>query len=34
MHANGWMSGGVGGAIWIWTVIGKLVFTISKKSKK
>lgn len=39
MHANGWMSGGVGGGMWIWAVIGVLVVVllvvaISKISKK
>ncbi|MEO6874057.1 MAG: hypothetical protein ABI222_04475 [Opitutaceae bacterium] len=38
-HANGWMHGGAGGGMWVWTVIGilvvvLLVVAISKLSKK
>jgi uncharacterized membrane protein len=38
-HAGGWMSGGMGGGFWIWTVIGVLVVVllvvaIAKISKK
>ena len=38
-HADGWMSGSMGGGMWIWTVIGVLVVVllvvvINKLSKK
>lgn len=38
-HSNGWMNGGAGGGMWLWTVIGfavvaLLVVVISKLSKK
>lgn len=39
MQTNGWMSGGMGGAMWIWTALGVLavvllVIVINKLSKK
>jgi hypothetical protein len=38
-YGNGWMSGGFGGGMWLWTVIGVLVVVllvvlITKVSKK
>jgi len=38
-HTNGWMSGWMGGGMWIWTVLGivvvvLLVIVISKLFKK
>ena len=38
-HTNGWMSGWMGGGMWIWTVLGivvvvLLVVVISKLFKK
>ena len=38
-HTQGWMTGGMGAGVWIWTVIGVLVVIllaalISKLSKK
>jgi hypothetical protein len=38
-HGNGWMSGGFGGGMWLWTIIGVLVVVllivlITKGSKK
>jgi uncharacterized membrane protein len=38
-QTHGWMNGGMGGGMWLWTVIAvlvlvALVFMISKQSKK
>ena len=38
-HGDGWMGGGVGGGMWLWTVIGVvvvvlLVVAVTKLSKK
>ena len=38
-HTDGWMNGGTGGGMWLWTVIGVLVVVllvilINKVSKK
>lgn len=38
-HTDGWMSGWMGGGVWLWTVIGvllivQLVVMINKISKK
>jgi len=27
-HTDGWMSGGTGGGMWLWTVIGVLVVVL------